>query len=55
MDDVLFAAMIWKDARSAMATMPMNDPSWRKILNELSEAEDVLSRAVSNYRKSKET
>lgn len=55
MDDVLFAAMIWKDARSNMTNMPMKDPEWKTKLNELSEAEDLLSRAVENFRKAKES
>lgn len=44
--EVYGAAIEWREARSAMVTLPMNDPGARKALNRLSEAEDALSKAV---------
>lgn len=46
------AAVVWLEARSAMANMHMNDPKCKAKLNALSEAEDMLSRAVRKQKES---
>jgi hypothetical protein len=44
--DLIRACKRWRDARSKMVNLPVNSPEGRSALNELSEAEDHLSRAI---------
>jgi antitoxin HigA-1 len=46
MTDIVAAAKAWVDARSVMVNSSMKDPDWRAKLDNLSNAEDALSRAV---------
>lgn len=46
MDEIVKAASVWQQARSALVNMPMNSPDWRAKLNDLSNAENALALAV---------
>lgn len=48
-DHVIVAAAIrWSKARAAVHDLSISDPTYRAKLNELSEAEDALSRATKD-------
>lgn len=46
MRPLLAAAMRWKQARDAVSDLSIKAPEYREKLNELSEAEDMLSKVV---------
>lgn len=46
---IVRAAEAWLNARTACVSMPVADPNWRTLLNDLSNAEDNLAKAVRAY------
>lgn len=52
-EQIVLAAIDWKDSRSDLVNSAMKDPLWREKLNALSQAESTLSLAIDKLRKKK--
>ena len=51
MSELEFKALKWLEARSAMVNMAINEPDYKRYLNELSEAENNLAEEIRAYKK----